>query len=160
MPPLFTSLLADRLTANSALKFSEGKEGELVRKGCAYIAPGGKHMALVRNGGLTQIHLHEGPPENSCRPAVDVLFRSVVELYRGNTLGVILTGMGHDGMRGCELIREQGGQVLAQDEASSVVWGMPGAVTQAGYADKVLPLDQICGEIVRRVRDSRKKLAA
>lgn len=157
MPPLFTALLADRLTANSALKFSEGKEGESIRSGCAYIAPGGKHMEVMRIGGNPRVHLHEGPPENSCRPAVDVLFRSVVEQYGGGVLGVILTGMGHDGMRGCELIRERGGQVLAQDEASSVVWGMPGAVVQAGYADKILPLDQLCGEIVRRVRESRRR---
>jgi two-component system chemotaxis response regulator CheB len=157
MPPLFTALLADRLTANSALKFSEGKEGDSIRSGCAYIAPGGKHMEVMRFGGNARVHLHEGPPENSCRPAVDVLFRSVVEQYGGGVLGVVLTGMGHDGMRGCELIRERGGQVLAQDEASSVVWGMPGAVVQAGYADKILPLDQICGEIVRRVREGRKR---
>ncbi len=159
MPPLFTGFLAERLTAHSAVKFSEGVEGELLQPGRAYIAPGGKHMEIVRQGFTNRIQLHEGPPENSCRPAVDVLFRSVVGIYGGNVLGVILTGMGQDGMRGCELIRERRGQVIAQDEASSVVWGMPGAVVQAGLADKILPLDQVCGEIVRRVKESRTKPA-
>jgi two-component system chemotaxis response regulator CheB len=153
MPALFTELLARGLTHNSALEFTEGVEGELIRARHGYIAPGGKHMEVVREGGANRIHLHEGPPENSCRPAVDVLFRSVAGVYGGATLGVILTGMGHDGLRGCELIREQRGLVLAQDEASSVVWGMPGAVTHAGLADKVVRLDQVCGEIVRYVKE-------
>lgn len=155
MPPVFTALLAERLTANSAIKFSEGKEGDLVRPGTAYIAPGGLHMEVVLHNNIRKIHLQEGPPENSCRPAVDVLFRSVANHYGSGTLGVVLTGMGQDGMRGCELIRERRGQVLAQDEASSVVWGMPGAVVQAGYADKILPLDQVGAEMLRRVNDNR-----
>jgi len=154
MPPVFTALLAERLTAHSNLKFSEGREGEPLRAGQGYLAPGGKHMEVVQQGGIRRIHLQEGPPENSCRPAVDVLFRSVVGVYGGGTLGVVLTGMGQDGMRGCELIRECRGQVLAQDEASSVVWGMPGAVVGAGLADKVLPLNQVANEIVRRVKQS------
>ena len=97
------------------------------------------------------IRLHEGPPENSCRPAVDVTFRSVVSLYGASILAVILTGMGQDGLRGCELIAEAGGRVLAQDEASSVVWGMPGFVARAGLANEVLPLSQIGGRIVQIV---------
>lgn len=160
MPPMFTAMLAERLTAHTAVKFCEGREGEVLRPGCGYIAPGGKHMEVRRTGTTVMTHLHEGPPENSCRPAVDVLFHSAVEAYGPATLGVILTGMGQDGVRGCELIRERHGQVLAQDEASSVVWGMPGSVVQANLADKVLPLHQICGEIVRRVRDSRIQKAA
>jgi two-component system chemotaxis response regulator CheB len=152
MPPLFTAFLAERLSANSAIRFTEGAEGDILRPGHAYIAPGGRHMELRRVGQSTRIHIHEGPPENSCRPAVDVLFRSVVALYGEATLGVILTGMGQDGLRGCELIREKRGCVLAQDAESSVVWGMPGAVSQAGLATKILPLDQIRGEIVRQVR--------
>lgn len=152
MPPLFTAFLAERLSANSAIKFKEGAEGDVLHAGHAYIAPGGKHMELRRGGLTTRIHIHEGPPENSCRPAVDVLFRSAATLYGAATLGVILTGMGHDGLRGCELIREQHGCVLAQDAESSVVWGMPGAVAQASLASKVLPLDQVRGEIVRQVR--------
>jgi two-component system, chemotaxis family, protein-glutamate methylesterase/glutaminase len=155
MPPVFTALLAERLTSVSGIKFTEGKEGDVLRPGEALIAPGGRHMEVIGKNGISQIHLHDGPPENSCRPAVDVLFRSVVGLYGGATLGVILTGMGQDGMRGCELIRERRGQVLVQDEASSVVWGMPGAVVHAGLVDKILPLDQMCGEIVRCVKENR-----
>ena len=155
MPPIFTASLAERLTANSALQFSEGHEGDLLKPGHAYIAPGGRHMEIGRDGLIHKIHLHDAPPENSCRPAVDVLFRSVALLYGATTLGVILTGMGQDGLRGCELIRERQGQILAQDKESSVVWGMPGAVVNAGMANKVLPLNMVSGEIVRRVNASR-----
>ncbi len=160
MPPTFTALLAERLSAQSSMKFSEGREGEVLQNGRGYIAPGGRHMEVQRFGTRVTIRLHDGPPENSCRPAVDVLFRSVAKTYGGATLGVVLTGMGQDGLRGCEHVREQRGQVLTQDEATSVVWGMPGCVTQAGLADKVLPLNQVCAEIVRRVRESRLQRAA
>jgi two-component system chemotaxis response regulator CheB len=159
MPPLFTAMLAERLTAHSAVPCHEGTEGMVVRAGHAYIAPGGKHMEVKRSGTRTILHLHEGTPENSCRPAVDVLFRSAPETCSGPVLGVIMTGMGQDGLRGCEIIREHGGQVVAQDEASSVVWGMPGYVAKAGYANRILPLDQIAGEISRRVREGRTQAA-
>ena len=99
---------------------------------------------------------YQGPPENSCRPAVDVLFRSVADVYKSHVLAVEMTGMGQDGLRGCERIREFGGQILAQDQATSVVWGMPGFVANAGLADKVLPLDELGAEIVRRVRNGRE----
>ena len=112
-------------------------------------------MIVKRDGATLRTQMNQDPPENSCRPAVDVLFRSVVDLYGSGTLGLILTGMGQDGLRGCERIREAGGQILAQDEASSVVWGMPGFVAKAGLADEVLPLKDIAGEIVRRVRRGR-----
>jgi len=102
------------------------------------------------------LRTYQGPPENSCRPAVDVLFRSVAEVYKPHVLAVEMTGMGQDGLRGCQHIREAGGQILAQDQASSVVWGMPGFVANAGLADKVLPLDQLGGEILRRVRFGRE----
>lgn len=160
MPPVFTGLLAERLSAHSLVKFSEGGEGEVMQSGHGYIAPGGKHIEVARQGFLNRIHLHDQPAENSCRPAVDVLFRSVAGLYGSNALGVILTGMGKDGMRGCELIHEKHGQVVVQDEASSVVWGMPGSVARAGLADAILPLKDISGEIIRRVQHSRLKLAA
>ena len=160
MPPTFTGLLAERLSAQSAIPFSEGREGEVLQPGHAYIAPGGKHMEVQRFGTKAILHLHEGPPENSCRPAVDVLFRTVAATFGASTLAVVLTGMGQDGLRGSEIIRERRGQVLVQDEASSVVWGMPGCVSQAGLADKVLPLDQVRAEIVRQVRDSRLLCAA
>ncbi len=160
MPPMFTALLAERLGTGSAIRFQEGAEGQVVQPGNAYIAPGGKHMEVRREGLRTVLHLTEAPPENSCRPAVDVLFRTVAACYKGGTLGVILTGMGQDGLRGCEWIREQGGQVIAQDEKSSVVWGMPGCVVQAGLADTVLPLPQVRGEIVRRVSVQRASFAS
>lgn len=152
MPPMFTALLAERLAAGSAVKFAEAHEGQVLEAGHAYIAPGGKHMEVRREGLRVVARLTEAPPENSCRPAVDVLFRTVVGVYGGGTLGVVLTGMGQDGLRGCQWIREANGQVVAQDEKTSVVWGMPGCVVQAGLADAVLPLDRVCQEIVRRVR--------
>ena len=114
-------------------------------------------MIVKREGSVVRIETHQGPPENSCRPAVDVLFRSVAATYGAGALGVVMTGMGQDGLRGCECIREQGGQVIVQDEATSVVWGMPGFVAQAGLADRVLPLDQMAPEIERRVREFRTK---
>ena len=159
MPPVFTRLLADRLSAKTALEVAEGGAGEELRPGKIWIAPGNYHMGLEKTGKGSRIRLNQEPPENSCRPAVDSLFRSVVEVYGAGTLGVILTGMGQDGFRGCEYIREAGGQILVQDEDSSVVWGMPGFVARAGLADKELPLNQIAGEIVRRVWECRAKPA-
>jgi two-component system chemotaxis response regulator CheB len=150
MPPMFTAMLAERLGQTRELKFFEGAEGMRIEAGSVYIAPGGHHMDVVRTHMGTTLRIHQGQPENSCRPAVDVLFRSVVAAYGGNVLGVILTGMGQDGMRGCELIKEQNGQVVIQDEPTSVVWGMPGSVAQAGYADCILPLEKIGDEITRR----------
>ena len=116
-------------------------------------------MEIVRDGTRLRVKLTDAPPENSCRPAVDVLFRSLVPLYGSGLLAVVMTGMGQDGLRGCERIREAGGQIVVQDEASSVVWGMPGYIAQAGLADAVVPLIQIPLEIQRRVRDQRKGAA-
>jgi two-component system, chemotaxis family, protein-glutamate methylesterase/glutaminase len=155
MPALFTKLLAERLQTKSPLKIREGIAGEVLRSGQVWIAPGGYHMVVERNHeqrGQVRLATNQEPPENSCRPAVDVLFRSVVKAYGAGTLALILTGMGRDGLRGCELIHHANGQILAQDEASSVVWGMPGVVSQAGLADKVLPLNQLAPEIMRRVQ--------
>jgi two-component system chemotaxis response regulator CheB len=152
MPPMFTQLLAARLDSQAKVRVVEGKAGTLLEPRTVYIAPGDFHMELQRQGTTAvQIVLTQAPPENSCRPAVDVLFRSVARVYANRILGVILTGMGQDGLRGAELIHEAGGRVLAQDEASSVVWGMPGYVVRAGLADRVLPLHGIAAEIVRRV---------
>jgi len=156
MPPMFTALLAERLTAHSAVPCREGVEGEAIQPGRAYMAPGGRHMEVYRAGTHLKVRLHDGPPENSCRPAVDVLFRSVAAACGGSVLGAVMTGMGQDGLRGCELIRENRGRVLAQDEPTSVVWGMPGAVAQAGYANQILPLGQIAPTIVRLVMEGRK----
>lgn len=152
MPPMFTKLLADRLNAQSQIEVHEAADGQAILPGQAYLAPGDFHMIVRRQLTRVVVSLQQEPPENSCRPAVDVLFRSVVDLYGAGTLGVILTGMGQDGLRGCEQIRELGGQVLAQDELSSVVWGMPGSVARAGLANQILPLDQLASEIVKRVQ--------
>ncbi|MCI0539742.1 MAG: chemotaxis response regulator protein-glutamate methylesterase [Verrucomicrobiales bacterium] len=152
MPPLFTRLLAERLAAVSGLSAREGAPGELLQAGEVWVAPGGFHMEVENAPVGVRLRIHEGPPENSCRPAVDVLFRSVGKVFGPRSLAVVLTGMGQDGLRGCHCIREAGGQVLAQDEASSVVWGMPGAVTKAGLAEKVLPLHELAAEINHRVR--------
>ena len=156
MPVLFTRMLAERLDKAGSVRCCEGEEGQVVEAGTAYIAPGGKHMEVRRDNQKLRIHLNEAPPENSCRPAVDVLFRSVACAFGSGALAVVMTGMGQDGLHGCRHIRENGGQVLAQDEASSVVWGMPGYVVQQGLADRVLPLDEIGAEIDRRVAFGRK----
>ena len=155
MPPMFTKLLADRLNQRAALQVQEGKMGESLQAGHIRIAPGDYHLLLNRHGLQVQLKLNQDPPENSCRPAVDALFRSATQVYGSHILAVVLTGMGHDGLHGCQAIREAGGQVIVQDEASSVVWGMPGFVAKAGLADAVLPLDRIGKEIQRRVKEGQ-----
>jgi two-component system chemotaxis response regulator CheB len=155
MPPMFTRLLAERLSAQSAVRVEEGRPGGVLRAGHAWIAPGDYHMAVARNGLDVRVLVNQEPPENSCRPAADVLFRSVARVFGPSALAVVLTGMGQDGLRGCEAIREAGGHVIVQDEATSVVWGMPGFVAKAGLADRVLPLAMVAPEIVRRVRAGR-----
>jgi two-component system chemotaxis response regulator CheB len=152
MPPLFTRLLAERLAAVSGLPAREGEAGARLCPGEVWVAPGGFHMEVERAADGLRLRTHQGPPENSCRPAVDVLFRSVAQVFADRALAVVLTGMGSDGLHGCACIHEAGGQVLVQDEASSVVWGMPGAVSQAGLAARVLPLQELAAEINRRVR--------
>ena len=155
MPPIFTRRLAERLAAKSALQICEGIPNVALQPGHVWIAPGDYHMTVARAETGISIRMHQAPPENSCRPAVDVLFRSVAATYGPGALAVVLTGMGRDGLRGCEDIREAGGQVLVQDEASSVVWGMPGFVARADLADAVLPLDQLASEVERRVQIGR-----
>jgi len=151
MPPLFTRLLAERLQSQTGWKVTEAAGGEALEPGHAYVAPGDYHLVLKREGTRIVTALNQDPPENSCRPAVDVLFRSVAEVYGGEVIGVILTGMGQDGGHGIELLRNQGAYVIAQDEASSVVWGMPGYVVRAGLADEVAPLDGVAPAIVRQL---------
>lgn len=155
MPPLFTKMLAERLNAVSALKVFEAAEKMELQPGCVYLAPGDYHMLVRREGLVVTTYTNQEQPENSCRPAVDVLFRSVLNVYGGNVLGVIMTGMGKDGFLGCQLFKEAGATVLAQDQASSVVWGMPGYVAEAGLADAVVPLDLLALEITRRVTRSQ-----
>jgi two-component system chemotaxis response regulator CheB len=155
MPPLFTRLLAERLNDQSSVRVHEGAENAKLEPGHIWIAPGGNHMALKKNISGVRLTLNQDPPENSCRPAVDVLFRSVAGNYGAHVLAVILTGMGQDGKLGCESVLQAGGQVIVQDEASSVVWGMPGAVAKADMADAILPLGRIAAEITQRVRKGR-----
>jgi two-component system chemotaxis response regulator CheB len=154
MPPVFTQLLAERLTATCPLKFHEARDGDVLTPGAAWIAPGDHHIRLVRVGAQVKVVLDHGPPENSCRPAVDVLFRSVADVYGGATLALILTGMGQDGLRGCERLHALGARIVVQDESSSVVWGMPGFVARASLADRILPLAQIATEVDDWVRRS------
>lgn len=151
MPPMFTRLLAERLNEKSRIRVSEAKEGMRVLPGQAVIAPGDFHLEVKAGPGGPVCALQQEPPENSCRPAVDVLFRSIQRVYGGAVLGVVLTGMGQDGMRGAEALKSAGAIILAQDEATSVVWGMPGAVVRAGVADAVVSLQAIVPEILRRL---------
>jgi len=152
MPPLFTRMLADRLQTMTKLKVEEAQEGAAVEPGKVLIAPGNYHMRVRKRHLKATVSLDQEPPENSCRPAVDVLFRSAEEAYGSAVISVILTGMGYDGLRGMEILKAHGAYVIAQDEATSVVWGMPGAVANAGLADSVLPLQEIVPEIVRATR--------
>jgi two-component system chemotaxis response regulator CheB len=151
MPPLFTKFLAERLNAQSELDVREACGGEELLPGTVYIAPGDYHLVVERRGVRIVTALTQAPPENWCRPSVDVLFRSVAQTYRSTVLAVVLTGMGHDGLRGCEDIARAGGSVFVQDEATSVVWGMPGFVARAGLAERVLPLADVASEMMRRV---------
>ncbi|MEZ0494479.1 chemotaxis response regulator protein-glutamate methylesterase [Kineococcus sp. TBRC 1896] len=155
MPPVFTRLYAQRLDKSSALRVVEAADGDAVVAGTVYVAPGDFHMQVVRRGPQMVIALNQGPAENFCRPAVDVMVRSAVAAYGGELLAVILTGMGSDGKLGCKAVATAGGQVLAQDEATSVVWGMPGAVAREGIADEVLPLGSIAEAIQRRLGPAR-----
>ncbi len=150
MPPVFTRLFAERLSGCGPNRFREAVDGQVLEAGKGYVAPGDFHLRVVRDGTVLRGVLDQGPAENSVRPAVDVLFRSVAETFGGASLAVVLTGMGQDGFRGCEALRKLGAQIIAQDEASSVVWGMPGIVARAHLADAVLPIDRIAAEIVRR----------
>jgi two-component system chemotaxis response regulator CheB len=152
MPEVFTRLLAERLNQKCALHVSEASEGAPVQPGTVLIARGGWHMEVTsagRSSAPPTIRINQDPPENHCRPAVDVLLRSAVRVYGSGVLAVILTGMGSDGLAGCRMIRGQGGSVIAQDQLTSTVWGMPGAVVQAGLAHRVLPLASIAAEIAR-----------
>ena len=149
MPPTFTTILAEHLARASRRPAREAIDGELVEPGRIYLAPGGRHMKVVRHGADAAIVLDDGPQVNFCKPAVDPLFTSALEVWQAGTLAVILTGMGSDGMRGGKDIVGAGGSVIAQDEASSVVWGMPGAAANAGICAAVLPLDQIAPKLVQ-----------
>jgi len=151
MPPAFTQLLAQRLSTVCPLPVRESAGGERLQPGTIWIAPGGFHMAVQGNRGGRQLIINQEPTENSCRPSVDVLFRSLIPVFAGHVLAVVLTGMGQDGLRGCQALADAGAQILVQDEATSVVWGMPGFVAKAGLADAVVPLPELGARIVERV---------
>ncbi|PXW65726.1 chemotaxis response regulator protein-glutamate methylesterase [Methylobacterium sp. B4] len=149
MPPVFTAVFAEHLGARIGLPAAEGKADERVQPGRIYVAPGGRHMRLSGSATEPVIRLDDGPPVNFCRPAVDVMFLDAAALYGGATLSVILTGMGSDGTAGSRALVEAGGTLLAQDEATSTVWGMPGSVAKAGLCHAVLPLPEI-GPVLRQ----------
>lgn len=143
MPSTFTALLAENIQRNAKMTCAEGKDGEIAKAGKVYVAPGDYHMEITGTAAEPRIGLNQNPPENFCRPAVDPMLRSLSKVYGGRLLTIILTGMGSDGKLGAESVVATGGSVIAQDEDSSVVWGMPGAVATAGLCSAVLPLAEI-----------------
>jgi two-component system chemotaxis response regulator CheB len=155
MPRTFTTILAEHLARASGRPVGEAVDGEPVRAGRVYLAPGGRHMRVVRRNGAPTIVLDDGPAINFCKPAVDPLFASAAEVWGAHNLAVVLTGMGSDGASGAGEIVAAGGCVMAQDEASSVVWGMPGAVAQAGLCSAVLPLQEIAPRTIRMFLGAR-----
>ncbi|KPA17842.1 chemotaxis protein CheY [Candidatus Magnetomorum sp. HK-1] len=157
MPPMFTASLAERLDKQSHIKICEAADGQRVEPGAMFIAPGGRHMIVKKSVGGYNLNLTDTEPVNSCRPAVDVLFRSVLNVYGGNVLTVIMTGMGNDGAAGVSAIRRKGGYSIVQDEASSVVWGMPGAVAKSENADEIIALDKMASRIEELVKKGGKR---
>jgi len=152
MPATFTGQLAERLTKICGIPVREAVDGTALGPGDVVLAAGGRHLEVAGDLQHPRVAITDGPHENSCRPSADVLFRSAVKLWGGGTLGVVLTGMGRDGLAGSRAIVEAGGGVVVQDESSSVVWGMPGEVARAGLADAVLPLSQVGVEIALRLK--------
>ncbi len=150
MPATFTKILAEHISQNSVMPAYEGEDDMPVEKGKIYVAPGGKHMTFQKNNGQIVIKLDDGAPENFCKPAVDKMMRSIIDIHHNKVLCVILTGMGQDGLLGARQLHQIGGRVIAQDKASSVVWGMPGAVAEDGICSDVLPIDDI-GSKVKRI---------
>ena len=155
MPPTFTTILAEHLARASGYPAREAADGEAINAGTIYLAPGGRHMVVAPRNGQPLIALNDGPPVNFCKPAVDPLFQSASEVFGNSILAVILTGMGHDGTTGASAISARGGSIIAQDEATSVVWGMPGSAAHAGVCSAVLPLDQIGAKVVRLFQGDR-----
>lgn len=155
MPPLFTTMLAERLERATGRPCVEATDDLEIRGGVTYIAPGDYHMTVRNEGARMVLALNQDPPENFCRPSADPLFRSMARAYGGAMLGVVLTGMGQDGREGARAVVEAGARVIAQDEATSIVWGMPGAVAHAGLASQILPLDRIASVIDEQARVRR-----
>ena len=149
MPPTFTAILAEHLGRLANRTVREARDGEAVNAGTVYIAPGGRHMSVARRDGTAVIALDDGPLINFCKPAVDPLFASAAQVWGQWVVGLVLTGMGSDGLRGAQAIAAAGGCILAQDEPTSVVWGMPGQVAHAGLCSAVLPLGEIAAKLTR-----------
>ncbi|BEP15086.1 chemotaxis response regulator protein-glutamate methylesterase [Acidothermaceae bacterium B102] len=160
MPPLFTRLFAQRLHTAGNVIVREAKDGDIVEAGTVLIAPGDYHLSLRRDGVHVRAGIHQEGPENWVRPAVDVLFRSVADVYGERALGVVLTGMGQDGIRGVERMSAAGAQIVVQDEATSVVWGMPGVVANAGLAHRILPLSEVAGHLLSVAGRTRGRAVA
>ena len=156
MPPIFTIALAERLNRLCRMPVQQAREGDVVRPGAVWLAPGDSHMEIVSARGRHAVKLHQGPLLNSCKPSVDYLFRSAAQSFGASTLALIMTGMGADGFDGAQAVRDAGGTVIAQDQASSAVWGMPGRVARAGLADAIVPLGALAHELVKRVRSGRE----
>lgn len=151
MPPTFTAILAEHLDAVCRHKVAEGQDGEVVVNGRIYIAPGGYHMEIVDRNGRVTIGLNQREPVNFCRPAADVLFKAAAAAYGNRTLGLVLTGMGQDGCTGTKTLNDAGARVLVQDQETSIVWGMPGAVYNAGLAHSMHPLNDLAGEMLAAI---------
>jgi two-component system chemotaxis response regulator CheB len=160
MPATFTRFLAERLALVCPLPVREAVSGTRLVPGEVWIAPGDYHLSMAGLRSACSLQLIQSPPENSCRPSVDVLFRSAAQVFHQGLLAVVMTGMGQDGLRGAEAVCAMGGRVWAQDAASSVVWGMPGFVVQHGLAQRVLPVGQIGREIVREVQETQHRAFA
>jgi two-component system, chemotaxis family, protein-glutamate methylesterase/glutaminase len=156
MPVLFTRLFSERLDRSCPLHVQEAVDGQLVEAGHIVVAPGDKHLTLIRQGTDVRVKLTKEAPENYCRPAVDVLFRSVAAVYGAGVMACVLTGMGRDGVNGAEMIKAVGGRIVVQDEPSSVVWGMPGAIVSAGLASDVVPLDRMAETLRGALTGSRR----
>ena len=155
MPAQYTHSLAERLNETSPLEVVEACDGMTLEAGWAYIAPGGRHMKVLRRAGKPILQITDEPQENGCRPAVDVLFRSAALVFGGKVIAVIMTGMGRDGVEGCRLLKQQGAFVIAEHADTCVVYGMPKAVIDERLADSVVPLDRIATNVVRRVKRRR-----
>ena len=155
MPAAFTPILADHLNRLGGMPCAEAADSQALLPGHAYLAPGDRHMLVEGSPGALRARLSDSPPENFCRPSVDPMLRSASQAVGGRMLVVMLTGMGHDGLAGSRLAVTAGGALLAQDEATSVVWGMPGAVAQAGLCSAILPLSGIAAKVLDIFRTGR-----
>lgn len=158
MPPVFTTQLANRLNEKSKIRVVEAQQGMKIEPGTVYLAPGDYHMEVAINGTERIINLNQNPPENSCRPSVDVLFRSISHVYGGRSLAVIMTGMGQDGFKGIQNMKAKGAAVIAQNQETCVVWGMPKFVVEAGLADRICPLNEIASAIVEMTMTSKRPI--